>query len=268
LGLKNEKAKTVGTPGVRIKAEDLVKEEMLGKEEATMYRACVARANYLGQDRSDIQYAVKELCRRMSEPTMNDWIALKRLGRYLLGHGRYVVKFGYQGPVGSMSVWTDTDYAGCLRTRKSTTGGVLMIGEHTIKGWSTTQSVIALSSGEAEYYGMVRGGSIGMGIKALGKDLGVDWKVRILTDASAAHGIANRWGLGKVRHLETCQLWLQKKVADGEIEVEKVKGTENPADALTKHLGTDDIKKHIQETNGILEPGRHSMMPKADGEKR
>lgn len=39
---------------------------------ATLYRAVVARATYLSQDRSDIRYAVTELCRSMSEPTERD----------------------------------------------------------------------------------------------------------------------------------------------------------------------------------------------------
>ena len=67
-----------------------------------------------------------------------------------------------------------------------------MLGEHMIKSWSITQAVIALSSGEAEYYGMVRGGSVGHGIKATMEDLGTDkMKLRIMTDASAAKGQAD-----------------------------------------------------------------------------
>ena len=58
-----------------------------------MYRALVARANYLSQDRSDIQYAVKELSRGMSQPTLGDWQGLKRLGRYLVNKERVIVKF-------------------------------------------------------------------------------------------------------------------------------------------------------------------------------
>ena len=58
-------------------------------------------------------------------------------------------------------------------------------------------------------------------------DLGVDLQIRIRTDASAAKGIATRRGLGKVRHIEVNQLWLQKKVSRGEIHVMKVKGEGN-----------------------------------------
>ena len=136
------------------------------------------------------------------------------------------------------------------------------IGEHMIKSWATTQSVISLSSGEAEYYGMVRGGSIAMGIRALGEDLGMGkLGIEIKTDASAAHGIAHRSGLGKVRHLETCQLWLQDKVGTGEIQVTKVRGDENIANALTKHVSGDDLKWHMGQMGMTAEKGRHRIMP-------
>ena len=55
--------------------------------------------------------------------------------------------------------WSDSNWAGCLATRKSTSRGMLKIGSHIIKGWSTKQSVIALSSGEAEFYAIVKSGS-------------------------------------------------------------------------------------------------------------
>ena len=112
-------------------------------------------------------------------------------------------------------------------------------GGHVLKSWSNTQGIIALSSGEADYYGMVKGGSMGLGLKALMGDLGLGTKIRIRTDASAAKGIATRKGLGKVRHIEVNQLWLQDRVATGEIEIMKVKGEVNLADALTKHVEGD-----------------------------
>ncbi len=75
-------------------------------------------------------------------------------------------------------------------------------------------------------------------------DLGLTMPGEVMTDASAAKGIANRIGLGKLRHLETSQLWLQSKVADGTIKITKVKGTENPADALTKCLSGSSLSEH------------------------
>ena len=59
-------SKTVVTPGIK---EILGEEKELGTEEARKFRALAARANYLAQDRIDIQYATKELCRDMAKPT-------------------------------------------------------------------------------------------------------------------------------------------------------------------------------------------------------
>ena len=86
-----------------------------------------------------------------------------------------------------------------------------MFGDHCLKSWSLTQKVIALSSGEAEYYGLVKSGSQGLRIRirALLGDLGVGRTVILNADASAAIGIASRRGLGKVRRIEVSQLWLQ-----------------------------------------------------------
>ncbi len=53
----------------------------LNRTDSTKYRALVARGMYLAQDRTDIQYAVKELSRAMAKPTVLDLRKLKRLGR-------------------------------------------------------------------------------------------------------------------------------------------------------------------------------------------
>lgn len=71
---------TVVTPGT----DDIVDHACtyLEKQQASMYRACAARANFLAQDRPEIQYSVKEICRGMSNPTTDDLTQLKRLARY------------------------------------------------------------------------------------------------------------------------------------------------------------------------------------------
>ncbi len=95
---------------------------------------------------------------------------MKRLGRYLLKRERAVVNFCYQSYPRNWSRWVDSDWAGCHRTGKLTSGGMVVFGNHALKSWSATQQVIALSTGEAEYYCMVRGGSFGFGINAIGND--------------------------------------------------------------------------------------------------
>jgi len=80
---------------------------------------------------------------------------------------RIINKFDYQKNCKIIDTRTDTDHAGCPETRKSKSGGVIVLGTHTLKRWSTTQSIIALSSGEAEYYGWVRAAAQPMGSKSV-----------------------------------------------------------------------------------------------------
>ena len=260
IGLK-ENSKGVVTPGSKLKEEE-GDEKALDPDTSTKYRAMVARANYLAQDRPDIQFATKELCRAMSKPTEGNWRALKRLGRYLQQSPRVVQLFGRQEAPNNIRVFTDTDFAGCTKTRKSTSGGLILFGKHMVKSWSTTQKVVSLSSGEAEYYGMVKGAAQGMGMKALIKDMGTYTGIELSTDSSAAKGMAARKGLGKVRHIEVCQLWLQEKSQDGTIRIKKVKGTDNPADIVTKHVPNEVLTKHLPAFGLHREAGRHSIAPK------
>ena len=139
-----------------------------------------------------------------------------------------------------------------------------MFGNHLIKAWSVTQGVIALSSGEAEFYGIVKGSSVGMGIQSVMGDLSIGVKLQVLTDSSAAKGIASRRGLGKVRHIEVNQLWVQEKVAIGAIEQNKVPGEVHVADSLTKHVGREMIDRHMENTNQSIVEGRHKLMPSVD----
>ena len=115
-----------------------------------------------------------------------------------------------------------------------------MFGSHVLKTWSATQPSISLSSGEAEYYGMVKAAGIAIGQQSLMNDLGMIVRVRVWTDSSAAIGICGKSGLGKLRHVQTHSLWVQERVRAGAIELRKVHGEVNPADLFTKHLSSRD----------------------------
>ena len=93
------------------------------------------------------------------------------------------------------------------------------------------------------------------------QDFGANLGVTILTDASAAKGIASRRGLGKVRHIEVNQLWVQEKVSNGEITILKIGTRDNLADALTKYVEAETLNRHILGTNQGIIPGRHVIMP-------
>ena len=82
-----------------------------------------------------------------------------------------------------------------------------------------------------------------------------------MRNGSAAKGIASRRGLGKVRHIEVNQLWIQDKVAQGEIELVKVPGNANSADALTKAVESNELQWHMEQTATAIVEGRHELMP-------
>ena len=124
-----------------------------------------------------------------------------------------------------------------------------MYGSHCIKSWSVTQSVVSLSSGEAEYYAMVKGGSVAIGMQSMMSELGIKVKLTLKCDASAAVGIVKRRGLGRIRHIDVTQLWLQEKVSEGVIEIVKVNTKENISDALTKGVSSHEITWMMKKIN-------------------
>ena len=246
LGL--DKCKEVATPGVKIEDKENGGEgaEQLVGAEATRYRAIAARCNYLSLDRADITFATKEVTRRMSKPCNEDWAALKRLGRYLKGRPRAVQWFKWRNEADTVDGFTDSDWAGCRRTRKSTTGGAICVGGHLIKAYSKTQPNIALSSGEAELYAIVKASTETLGIMSLYADWGVTMRGRIWADANAALGIVGRKGLGKIRHLDTSLLWVQEAAIKRTLRYSKINGAENVADLMTKHLDKAACDKHSE----------------------
>ena len=160
-----------------------------------------------------------------------------------------------------LHTFVDTDFAGCLRTRRSTSGGCILRGQHLVQHWSTTQTTVALSSGEAELTGICRGASRGIGVRSLAKDLGLDLTLTVHTDATAAIGICRRRGLGKVRHLAVADLWIQDRVRTKDFALVKVAGSNNPADSLTKHVDHSTLLKHMALMNVVPETGRAASAP-------
>ena len=94
--------------------------------------------------------------------------------------------------------------------------------------------------------------------------MGVDVDIELNTDASAAKGIASRKGVGRVRHIEVHQLWVQEKVSRGEIVINKVRGEDNIADILTKFVDREKIDQAIKNAGLERREGRHDIMPQLE----
>ena len=248
-------ARVVATPGTKDERQhDLVdavedeydKELEMDRIAATKYRGLAARLNFLAMDRSDLQYAAKECCKKMSTPLVGDWERLKRVGRYLRGHARLVQSFPFEERSRTMDGYGDSDWAGDKVKCKSTSGGAIFLGKSMLKSWSSTQTIIALSSGEAELYALMKVAVQVLGTIAMASDFDFVCSGKVRTDSTAAIGIVSRTGLGgRSRHVRVQYLWIQEAVKRGEFALEKVLTDYNVADLMTKYLPKDPFMRHL-----------------------
>ena len=136
-----------------------------------------------------------------------------------------------------------------------------------IKCWSKTLSTLALSSGESELAGMVKGAAEGLGMASVLRDFGIPIEVELYSDATAAIGIASRQGLGRIRHIAVADLWIQQRLKSGELAAFKVDGKKNVADLMTKALEAPRIEELIESMDVThTEILRECELPVAKGE--
>ena len=153
----------------------------------------------------------------------------------------------------TIEVHTDSDWAGCKRTRLSVSGGVVRLGEAVVRSWSKDQKNLATSSAEAELYAANLGGQQALGIQTMMRELGHEMCIRVHIDSSAAIGILQRKGLGKIRHLDVADLWMQSAIIRKKLEVVKIDGSANDADLMTKPLTLNGITAIMERLGNIYE---------------
>ena len=162
------------------------------------------RLSYLAQDRLDLCETAKHLGESMSEPREFDFVPLKRAARYQEGKPKAALRYRRQKHVDTIRVIVDSDFSGDPVSRKSTTGLVGQIGNHTVKSGSTLQSLTALSVGEAEFYAVVKGGQVGLSLRSMYQDLGIPTKIEIQSDSSTANSLMDRLGARqRTKHIDT-----------------------------------------------------------------
>ena len=249
---------TLTSPGIDTPEpeEGSPEKELLNKDEASLYRGIAARCNYLANDRPDLQFSVKEACREMSAPMKSSWNKLVRIAKYLRAHPRAVWEFDLQPMPTTMELYSDANWGLCRRTRKSTSGGAIRLGAHTLKTWSETQSIVAKSSGESEMYANVKASTESLGIVTLFNHLGLEVSARVHVDAPAAKSVIERQGVGSVRHIEMDTLWLQEQQARARLPPIKCPGEQNCADMMTKYLSPKDFWRYMNELNIHERDGR------------
>jgi len=198
-------------------------------------------------DQPEAQYAVGVLARGMQAPTSLDLWRLKRVIRYLLGRGRMVSMYSVAEDPTELVVYTDADWAGDLHSRRSTSGGIILLGDTWCTSWSRLQAVTALSSAEAEYYSLTLGVQEGRAIQSMLEELGMKVQLRMKCDSSAAKQSAEKIGLLRVKHLALGMHYLKEVVAAGLVSIDKVESSKNLADLWTKPVSATVLR------NGLLQ---------------
>ena len=117
-------------------------------QDVKRYQSWVMRMGYLSQDRTDLQRVVRELAKGMVSPTSRHLTMLKRAARFLRFAPRVVQRFRYQSHLKVIETFVDSDHGGCIRSRKSTAGVVIMLASSLLRSLCRGQAVVALSSAE------------------------------------------------------------------------------------------------------------------------
>jgi hypothetical protein len=150
------------------------------------------------------------------------------------------------GDIHTIYAVSDADWAGCPEERLSTGCALVFWCGGLIHAHARTIRDVSLSSGEAEFYGIVAATGEGLYVQEILKDIGLPTSLKILTDASTARAICVREGVGKVRHLAARLLWIQQKVQDKAIKVDKIGTGDKCADIGTKNLNAYTMTKFMK----------------------
>jgi len=259
---KGGKVKAAASPGVDVKLTAETEAD-LEPELIDLFRSATMRAGYLALDRPDIAFAAKECARGMSQPLRRHFMYLKRLVRYLAGRPRLIWRWKAQkleaGRV--LKVSSDSNWAGCPVTRRSSSCCVLRRGAHFLGLSSTTQKPVSVSSGEAELYASAKAGSRLIGFSYMFHDLGFECSCQLETDSASAKGTLSRRGTGGIRHLETATMWIQDAVQRRKFTVHKVGGQHNVGDIGTKFLQRPSLDPLLKLLNLKFVDGRTAALP-------
>ncbi|CAE7413014.1 RE1 [Symbiodinium sp. CCMP2592] len=216
--------------------------------DAARYRLAVGSGIYLSAHRRDIHYAVKELARHMSAPRRCDMNQAQMLGRYLKQNPSLV----------RVTALDPGAHDGTLQLSFVTAIGQAALGGAVVTTATQTQPGLpATSSPDAELRGISRACREALFVHELATlDFGLEVEIpRIWSDSSTGITAAKRIGPGtKLRHLDVSEFYVQGAVQAGKALLRKVKGTENPANFLTKHAKTGNEVAQALPSLAMVDP--------------
>lgn len=244
LGLQT--AKGVGTPKWSPQHEAL-DAEPLPEIPAKQYASLTGVLQWVALSCADIQFSFKELARNLIRPSSRDWQRLKKVCRYLKSTRGYVLNLVFDPKI-EYDILDCVDASWTGDEGKSTSGLAIFVQGLLIMTASKTQSLIALSPGEAELYAINTSISESLFLRELLEFLtGMCSPIVALTDSTSAMGIISRQGSGRLKHIQLKYLWLQNLVREQPVFFRHVRTNENTADILTKSLNPTEQRRACEK---------------------
>lgn len=208
------------------------------------FKQVVGCLMYLTATRPDLMYSVSLVSRFMSKPTELHLQAAKRILRYLKG----TVDFGimYKRESSDLIAYTDSDYAGDLNDRKSTSGYVFLLSSGAVSWLSKKQPIVTLSTTEAEFVAAAGCASQAVWMRRITGKLGCvhDKATVIYCDNSSTIKLSKNSVMhGRSKHIDVRFHFLRELVQDGTIKLVHCGTKEQIADLMTKPLQLDAFLK-------------------------
>jgi hypothetical protein len=247
-GLKHTKrCNTPMTPGSK-----LHNYENETRIDQTVYRKIIGSILYVSvATRPDITFALSQLARYSQDPRITHYKAAMRLLQYLFNTRKTRIVYRQStGPF--IQSYSDASWKSCKTTKRSQSGYITFAHGGPVLWNSKRQNFIATSSASAEYMAMAQASKDIIYISQLLSELGFKiHKVPLFVDASAAIAIAIKPGLtNKTKEIRLEYHFTRECVENNTIDVQKIQGIHNVADALTKplHRGANDthLKRMFQ----------------------
>jgi hypothetical protein len=221
--------------------------------DSTIFRKLVGSLMYLTATRPDIMYGVSLISRFMDTPKNSHWQAGKRLLRYIAGTMNHGILYSTSNNL-QLVGYTDSDFAGSIDDRKSTSGYAFHLGTGVVAWASKKQPIVTISSAEAEYVAGTSAACQAVWMRRILKDLmhNQEEPTTIYCDNKSTIALSkNHVFHKKTKHIDTRYHFIRELVNNGELILQHCRSNEQLADIFTKALAQDQFE-YLREALGIV----------------